>query len=933
MTFMKYGLSFSLLLFISVFCFSVFAQSKPVKEPNLLPGMLPRQSRSGGTIYRVLFDKLSDAEDSDGWPDRWTRKEGFDGNIPFPVHLAIGNAEYPSPFGNYALRMNMEGGAAAVFSPKIPIRPGMSYTVSAYAATDKLVFDDVSILAAFYGDEAKPIRTIESKKIRNTNGWQQLVIGPVPADMPKVNAVSVGLLVMPGHRQDYGAKVHFTNVEIRESPTVFLEMANADHLFFTARNLNVRCQFRGLDPKQHSVLFILEDPFGRVIGQKEVEMMIGNYPASTFFVTKKNNIPDVIHGTAAWKNLPIRSNGFYRIRVAAPPSYVQQIKLPPDQPFDDPLNDADPLTFAVMPTGSFLPGGEFGWNLGNWSSGEMIRKQTLLTQSGLSHLKLPVWLSSETDPKERDALINFCNNLSQQQVHLVGLLKPVPKALTEKIPFGQSNAASVISSNPPLWGQSLQPALQSFSLLVKDWQWAADSDQSLNTLFFDPVGKKTPEGIRRFQSFQKLFDPHQFGFGIGLTWDWNQDLPESDFPFPNLFLNFPADNLLTPEDTAQYLADTALSPFRRCISVAPLSADHYDLETRIADFVRRLVLMKISGVDSVYLDSPKDEQTGVLRQDGTPGEMYLPWRTTAVQLSGSRLLGSITLPNRSRNYCFDKGGGKCVMVIWNELATPEKPVRETLYLGKEPEMTDVWGKQTVPEQAGLEQTIPVSPVPVFITGLNINAVKFRLSMQTGVKQITAVPNLVHTIPLSFKNESANPFSVQIMPEGPREGDWQIQPPQTVNLETGLAGSGQFDLTLTPRGDTGLRKFRYSVKISGVEPAEFAVYDEMMIGNPDVYMEFVTRLNEKNEMEVIQTFVNNSDQIYSYDCRLFIPDRPLQKMRITRKGFGRSEYVYTIKKGRELIAAGKELMLRAIPIDDGSGSTGEPMVYTIPAAAD
>ena len=896
----------------------------------MLPGQLPRQSLSGGLIYRCLFDRLSDT-DSAGFPDHWTRKEGFDNGIPFPSHIVVGIAENPSPFGNHVLRMNIEGGAAAAFSPKIPVRPGMNYTLSAYVETNTLVFNEVSILAAFYGDEmTKPIRIVESKKIRNTNGWQKLSVGPVPADMPNVQSVAIGLLVMPTARQDYKSRVNFTNVEIRESPVISLEMANDHHLFFSTRELDVRCQFHGLDPAQHSVLFILEDPFGRVIGQREIDLMVGNNPAARFVVTPQNN-QEVILGSATWRNMPIRSNGFYQVRVATPPSYIQTLRLPPDQTFDDPLNDTEPLTFVVMPPGSYLPGGEFGWTLDGWSLDEITKALPTLIQSGLSHLKLPVWFSSETSPQQREVLLRLCNSLSEQHVHLIGLLNPVPQSILSKIPFGYVNASSILGTDPKLWGDSLQPTLQTLSLLVKDWQWTSDTDQSLIDQFFDSTGQMTQAGKNRFRSFQTLFDPDQFGFGIGLTWRWNQDVPDEQFPIPNFSLNFPVDPSITPEDAVSFLAEASSMPFRRRVSVSPLPVEDYALDVRVTNFVQCLVLMKTAGVDTISLTAPKDEQIGVLRRDGTPNELYLPWRTTATLLSGRRFLGSMTLPNRSRNYCFESGG-KCMMVVWNDGATSDEPVLESLYLGNEPEVIDVWGRRTVPEQMSNNQMILVTQTPIFVTGLDINAVRFRLSMQTGVKTISSKPGQANAIPFLYKNDSVFPVSIQITPEGPRRGDWTIAPPSHAeNLEAGLIGTGMFDLTLSPRADTGRRLFQYNVKITGAESIEFAVYDEMMIGNPDVFMEFISRLNENGDIEVIQVFINNSEKVYTYDCRLTIPDRPLLKSRVTRQGFGRTEYVYPpIRRGQALLDSGvTEMMLRADPVNDGSGILGEPMVYTIP----
>ena len=902
-----------------------------IAQPKLLPGQLQRQSLSGGLIYQCLFDNISDAEDSDGFPDYWTRKDGMENGIPFPRHLDIGIVENPNPFSDYALRMNMEGGAAAMFSPKIPLRPGMCYTVSAFVESSALVFDEVSILATFYGnDTAKPIRTIESKKIRNTNGWQQLVVGPITADMPNVQSLSVGLLVMPTARQDYGVKVNFVNVEIRESPNISLTMANDHHLFFTPREISVRCEFRGLDPRQHAVQFFLEDPFGRIIGQREAELMIGHFPAERFVVNPQN-IQDVIHGTATWNNLPIRFPGFYRIRVATPESYIQTLRLPPDQTFEDPLFHIAPQTFVVMPPGSYQPGGEFGWTLDGWPPDEITKALPTIAQSRLSHLKLPAWLSADIPPQQQETLLRLCRDLSQQRVRLIGLLSPVPKDMAAKIVHGQVHAASVLGNDTRLWGDSLQPSLLALSLLIKDWQWTSDTDQSLIDLFFTPDGKMSPPGRERFQAFHQLFDQEQFGFGIGMTWDWYREVPDEQLPIPNVTLNFPVDSSIMPEEVASFFSGTSPSFFRRSVSVSPLPMDDYSLETRITHFVQSLVLMKAAGLDTISLSSPKDEQTGILQNDGTPNELYLPWRTTASLLSGGRFLGSITLPNRSRNYCFEQSGNQCVMAVWNSTANSENPVLETLYLGNEPHIVNVWGRDMVPEPIGNNHTIPVTQTPVFVTGLNIDVARFRLSMRTDVRQISSKPNETHAIPFSYRNDSALPMSIQIMPEGPRAGDWTIAPvSHSANLEAGLAATGTFDLTLSPRGDTGQRRFQYNVKISGSNMAEFAIYDEMMVGNPDVSMEFVSRLNDKGDLEVIQVFTNNTENVYTYDCRLIIPNRAPRKSRITRQGFGRAEHVYTVERGQELLNRGlTEMLLHAIPRNAGDGILGEPMVYTIP----
>jgi len=272
------------------------------------------------------------------------------------------------------------------------------------------------------------------------------------------------------------------------------------------------------------------------------------------------------------------------------------------------------------------------------------------------------------------------------------------------------------------------------------------------------------------------------------------------------------------------------------------------------------------------------------------------------------------------------------MVIWNDSATPDEPVLETLYLGRELETIDVWGRPLIPEQQGNRQTIPVTQMPTFVTGLNIHVVRFRLGMQTLLNQIPARPNQTHTIPFSYRNDTPFPIAIQITPQMPKPRSWVIAPAtQTVNLEPGLDGMATFDLTLLNSGDTGRQLFHYNVRITGIPGVpEFSVYDEMMIGNPDVYLEFISRLMPDGEIEVIQTFINNTDDILTYNFRLIIPNHRTLTAHIRRQGFGRVERVYTIPRGQALLNAGvTEMMLRADPVNDAQSVLGEPMVYTIP----
>ena len=123
------------------------------------------------------------------------------------------------------------------------------------------------------------------------------------------------------------------------------------------------------------------------------------------------------------------------------------------------------------------------------------------------------------------------------------------------------------------------------------------------------------------------------------------------------------------------------------------------IEARVADLVRRMIDAKLQGAEAVFCPEPFSTDRGLMNDDGTPGELLLPWRTTALMLGGAKYLGSLQLPGGSTNHIFLRDG-EAVMVVWND-----RPTRETLYLGEKVRQVDLWGRSTKPAR-GLSQFSP-----------------------------------------------------------------------------------------------------------------------------------------------------------------------------------------------------------------------------------
>src|SRR6185436_3993430 len=75
-----------------------------------------------------------------------------------------------------------------------------------------------------------------------------------------------------------------------------------------------------------------------------------------------------------------------------------------------------------------------------------------------------------------------------------------------------------------------------------------------------------------------------------------------------------------------------------------------------------------------------------MNADASPGELFVPWRTTAALVGGAEYLGPLQLQGGSTGYLFTQAG-RAVMAVWSD-----RPVTEHVVLGDEIDQIDVWGR-------------------------------------------------------------------------------------------------------------------------------------------------------------------------------------------------------------------------------------------------
>ncbi|MFH1920700.1 MAG: hypothetical protein ABIP48_12525 [Planctomycetota bacterium] len=842
----------------------------------------PIEARCPGAVevFHCPYDESWDTN-YDGQPDRWVRRKG----PGFPHYVEVGIREEPSPAGNRSLGIDLDGGAAALFSPPIPIGPLYAYVLEGVLATEGLQHDRAYLSLTLLDKGRHRLETFHSEAIRDSQGWKKVRLDPVtPGD--EARFAVIGLHLEPGVQMDLTGLARFDEVWLGRLPRISLSAGDGPHVFTDPNQVTVTCNASGLPVEDPAVVFHLEDVSGEKLAEGRERMKTrvapGDHPLS------RNGPPDeppLLVGTAEWKP-PIPGPGFYRVRANVDGG--------------DDLGYRCEGTLAVIRPRSTPPGGEFGWSLPQGDKPLPLDDLIpLVGQSGIGWVKYPLWLDAETSDEKVQELSRFSQGLTAQGIQLVGLLDDPPEALRSQ--FGDVRSpAEIFAGDPGLWYPRLASGFARLGIPVRWWQLGRDTDTGF-------VGY--PKLAEKVAQVKSQLDQLSHDVNLGFGWNWKAPLPESPGQSPAWrFLSLSADPPPTQEELSAYLAATKQPQLRRWVVLEPMARQVGPLEARAADLVERMISAKIDGAEGIFISDPFQADRGLMNADGTPGELLLVWRTTALMLAGAEYLGSIQLPGESRNHIFARGS-EAVMVVSSVFT--KTPTREVICLGHDVRQVDLWGRESVPQEYEHRQIVEVGSLPSFVTGIDEKTVRWRQSFALASGRVVETASHSHQNGFQVKNPFGEEVSGRltlVIPDAREVNPERID----FRLAGGETLEQPFEITLPYNATSGRHPVRVDFELETGQTRRFSAYRHLDVGPDDVNVEIITRLNERGELEVEQRFVNNTDSPVSFRCQLSARGRRRQKTQVLDLGRGRDVHVFRIPDGEQLI--GTTLWLRAEQID-------------------
>ncbi|HEY2410756.1 MAG TPA: hypothetical protein VGI40_00855 [Pirellulaceae bacterium] len=882
---------------------------------------------TAGDVLNCDFEVRTD-RDYDGWPDGWTRKHSRE----LPEFLRVGIVEESGARGqetgdgkqgtgagskslNHCLEIELNGGAAVVSSPPQPVSTQFSLAMSVRIKTVGLVHDGAWVELTLVDDEGREVQKHVTQPVTKCPEWQTIALPPIDAVSEKVAKAVVSLHLAPlGKHEDLRGRAWFDDLRIMRLPRMQLTSVGSMGIYGKKDSAELACSVSGIRARNPRVRFELFEHDGKLLSEASTALLSAADAAKW---AAKELPADGYAGQTTWTP-PFPDFGFYHVRASLLGEESDQVLLDRTQ------------TIAYLRPLTTPPKSEFGWTL---PGGEELidygKLANLLGQSGLGWAKMPVW----HDPKETaatDRIAWFAEQLSIQGIELVGILDQPPPELRAVFREQGRLPVATVFEEPELWQPAVAPTMTRLSLKVHWWQLGNDEDISF-------VGHPNLEA--KVAQIKKHLEQYGQQIHLGINWRWIYSPPKAVGPrgAPWSCLCYSIDPPLTAEETALYVpavvADapsqpaekrmktTSVSvgrgsaavaraaaanrsiapPTRRWMQISPLARDEYSSDVRLQDLVQRMLAAKMTGVQAIFMPQPFSSDAGIMNEDGTPGELFVPWRTTAMLLGGAEYLGSMQLPGGTTGHMFARNGN-AVMAVWSD-----RPTIEGVDLAENIEQIDVWGRGTKPktrEEDGRKLSeLSIGPLPTFVTGLSEGVAKWQSALTFENSQLSSIAGREQTLMLRMKNTFPQGVSGELTLFAPKS--WGVDPrPTRFKIAAGEELRLPLTVMLMTDANSGPQPVRLDFDVAG---HHFSVHRTLQLGLDDVQVERTAGL--KNGALIVEVHLANlSDRPLSFQCVLFAPDRRRQTRQVINLGRDRITLKFVLPDGDELI--GKKLWLRA-----------------------
>lgn len=763
------------------------------------------------------------------------------------------------------LEIRMDGGGAEMHSPVFPMDPRFSYRIQAEQSTIGLNGHDAWLELQLLDDNQDVLDSIATAPISGSNDWKTFV---EEANSPAGGQLRWGRVlckVEPKQTAHIKGIARFDNIRIYRMPRLTLSTDIAHNVAEPNQSIHVDCKAMGIKSHVNQVLFQLRDIDGILVSQAEVELnMRGESKESSHLVSSERkrgtsthlnlSTQDAYDGIASWE-FRIPNPGLYRVSV--------------DLGQDTSVNQRRELLLSVLETQAELDAGPFGWSIPSFtptlSTAELPE---LATRFGAKWVKYPIWFDDRDDMKA-EQIASMTDRLQAFSINCVGVFDQPPASQRNDFgPAADELYAVNMFRESETWEPLLEPVLTRIGMKLTWFQFGSDLDLSF-------AGSSEIEQILR--DIRARLQTYCQELQLVVGWDWIESPPPSGANQPWNAVHYRSTPQLTQAELRAYSSAAGEKTQATWVNLLPLSKSNYRLVDRVKDLCERMIEIRRSNLQAAFLYDPANAETGLLNEDGSATELLIPWHTLVSHLGKGTYVGSVKLPGHSVNHVFENAEGG-TMVLWNPSQT-----KEQIFLGKEIEVSDIWGKSVPVEQverhAGLiEQRFEVGKWPIFVRGVNTNIIRWRQKFDVQVTNLASRVGSGLTLPITLANTFEDSISGNVtlvceslIASGKANIQLQLRPGQVEEME--------IPIDLRADASAGEHELRFAFEVDTSQKYVFSVYRSVVLGLGDIQITWDANRVDSKDVQIRFEVINNTPSPVSFDCKIFPPGRPYERFQI------------------------------------------------------
>lgn len=932
-----------------------------------LSGVIVETSQGEAKRFIWDFGRRND-QDYDGWPDGWKRYQG----PGYPRYLQIAIAPHDPEFdrkllaldamtaqayrwvnqrwpgrrwplppswsdlgSDRYLRIDLDGGLAMVQSGAVPTGRLYQYRFRARVMTAGLKHNSVSVALVFLDAAGTPLASHATPPIGGTTDWTNREVDRIrPPEGARSMVVRLTVEGSEDGLEDIRGAIGLDDVVIEKFPQLSLVTDEKLGLYPPGRRPRATATVLGLPSITSEALFELRDVDGALLASRSEPIRAGSGSRRVTVAgptggairgervirgerssrgEPMNRGEAVTGGTSGgqggsidaevdWQ-LPPLSAGFYRLSVSLEDEEGQRLVAQ--------------TTLAVIENLVAGPAhGVFGWTLPHGLAGpdgaHPIDPRQLapwLESLGVAWVKLPCWISPDDDAAA-ERIASALSRLQDYGIQTVGMLDEPPESELERYDVRGRRIPHIaeLLRDPEIWQPLLEPVMSRLTLKVKLWQLGADGDHSF--LGRTRLDESIRDIARGLQGFGQPID-------VAINWPWMEAHPAPDQTSwqavsrgsqPPLTAD-ELDAFLRRQQSDEESHHPGVGP-RTWLLLQPTAVDDYPRDQRVRDLLLRMAATRKHQVQAVFVADPHDPDRGLLRPDGRPDEMLLPWRTTSRLIGNLRHLGSVRLRTGAENAVF-VGEQRAVMMVWSAA-----PTEELLFLGGGARHVDAWGRaiELPLESYGGHPVhrVAIGPTPTFLIDIDPTLAAFRMSVELLPEHLDSLLGARQRLSIGFRNPGPETLSGEVQIRAPESWEIRGETPYW-ELQRGRYAEQPFDVVLGNSTSVGQYELPLRFRLQTTPPQEITVYRQIQIGPQGLDIQVRTRLLPGGDLELRLQMTNESDEDLAYDCLVFPGPGRQYDRRIVGIEAGQTEVrLFRWADGRSLI--GGTILIRATERD-------------------